>query len=143
MARHLEFTEERKLLFLDTLRTTVNVTLAAQAVGISSGTAYRHKKDDALFAERWDEALQEGIDLLEHKAHQRAFLGVEEPVFHKGEVCGYVTKYSDALTALLLKAHRPDKYRERSQVDQNVSGGLQFNIVTGVPDPEFDGSDLV
>lgn len=143
MARHLEFTEERKLLFIDTLRTTVNVTLAAQAVGISSGTAYRHKKEDILFSERWDEALQEGVDLLEHKAHERAFEGVDEAVYYKGDIVGYVTKYSDPLTMFLLKAHRPDKYRERSQVDQNLSGGLQFNIVTGVPDPEFDGSDLV
>lgn len=143
MARHLEFTEERKLLFLDTLRKTVNVTLAAQSVGITSGTAYRHKKDDIIFAERWDEALQEGIDLLEHKAHERAFQGVEEPVFWRGEIVGYVNKYSDALTALLLKAHRPDKYRERSQVDQNISGGMQFTVVSGVPDPNFDGSDLV
>lgn len=143
MARNLPFSEERKLLFLDTLRKTVNVTLAAQSVGISSGTAYRHKKEDILFSERWDEALQEGIDLLEHRAHERAFQGVDEPVFHKGDIVGHVTKYSDGLTMFLLKAHRPDKYRERSQVDQNVSGGMQFTVVSGVPDPEFDGSDLV
>lgn len=130
MARHLEFTEERKLLFLDTLRTTVNVTLAAQAVGISSGTAYRHKKEDALFAERWEEALAEGIDMLEHKAHERAFQGVEEPVFNRGEVCGYVTKYSDSLTMFLLKAHRPDKYRERSEVKQELTGNMNLNDTT-------------
>lgn len=137
------FTEGLKAVFLDTLRTTVNVTLAAQAAGISSSTAYHHKKVDALFSERWDEALDEGVDLLEAKAHQRAFEGVLEPVWHKGEEVGHVRKYSDALTMLLLKAHRPERYRERSQVDQNMSGGYSLTVLTGVPDVEADTSDLV
>ena len=124
------FNETLKQAFLDTLRETCNVTLSAQAVGIATGTAYKHRKDDPLFAERWDEALAEGIDLLEHLAHKRAFQGVEEPVFNKGEVAGFVTKYSDSLTMFLLKAHRPDKYRERSEVKQQVSGDLNLNDTT-------------
>lgn len=121
------FTENLKLFFLDTLRTTCNVTLACQAVGISSSTAYHHKRDDIVFAQRWEEALQEGIDLLEAKAHERAFDGVNEPVFYQGCEVGLVRKYSDSLTMFLLKAHRPDKYRERSEVKQEVSGALALN----------------
>lgn len=136
MARISNFTEGLKDVFLETLRKTCNVTLASQAAGITSGTAYKHKQSDALFAERWDEALQEGIDLLEAEAHRRAFQGTDEPVFYQGAECGTVRKYSDGLTMFLLKAHRPDKYRERSQVDQNVSGGMSLQVVTGVPLPE-------
>lgn len=142
MSRTPAFTEALKDVFLDTLRETCNVTLAAQAAGVSSSCAYRHRKEDVLFAERWDEALAEGIDLLEHKAHERAFNGVLEPVFWQGAEVGYVKKYSDALTMFLLKAHRPDKYRERSQVDQNVSGVTQVTVVTGVP-ARSDVGDLV
>lgn len=124
------FSEALKATFLDNLRDTCNVTLASQAVGISSGTVYKHRREDVLFAERWDEALSEGIDLLEAEAHRRAFRGTEEPVFYKGDEVGYITKYSDPLTMFLLKAHRPDKYRERSEVKQEISGGMQLNDTT-------------
>lgn len=121
------FTEDRKALFLDALRECANVTVAARSVGISPGTVYNHRKDDPLFAERFQEALDEAVDMLEYEAHRRAFKGTEEPVFHKGEECGYITKYSDPMAMFLLKSHRPDKYRERSEVKQEISGGMQLN----------------
>lgn len=165
------FSEGLKAAFLDNLRETANVTVAARAAGVSSGTVYKHKREDVLFAERWDEAMQEAIDMLEHEAHRRAFEGTEEPVFHQGrptymyetEADGSVKlveeitiddkgeevrvqkpvilidpktgrpklnsvrKYSDPLAMFLLKAHRPDKYRERSEVKQEISGGMQLN----------------
>lgn len=124
------FSEGLKAVFLDHLRATCNVTLASRASGVNSGTAYKHRREDALFAERWDEAINEGIDLLESEAHRRAFKGTEEAVWHKGEEVGYVTKYSDPLTMFLLKAHRPDKYRERSEVKQELSGRVQLNDTT-------------
>lgn len=124
------FNEARKALFLDALRETANVTVAARSVGVSSGTAYKHKAADPLFAEQWAEALEEAVDLLEHEAHRRAFEGTKKPVFYKGGECGYVTEYSDGLAQFLLKAHRPDKYRERSEVKQEISGGMQLNDTT-------------
>ena len=137
------FTEKLKEIFLEKLRETCNVTLAAQAVGVASATAYKHRRDDIIFQERWDEALQEGVDLLEAEAHRRAFGGVDEPVFYKGDEVGSVRKYSDSLTMFLLKAHRPDKYRERSQVDQNVSGGVNLIVETGVPRKASAVDDLL
>jgi hypothetical protein len=124
------FSEGLKAVFLDELRETANVTLAARAAGVSSGTAYKHKREDVLFAERWDEALGEAVDMLEHEAHRRAFKGTDEPVFYRGDEVGYVTKYSDSLTMFLLKAHRPDKYRERSEVKNELSGGVALNDTT-------------
>lgn len=124
------FTEGLKAVFLDELRETCNVTLAARAAGMSLSTCYKHRRDDVLFAERWDEAINEAVDMLEHEAHRRAFKGTQEPVFYQGVECGYVTKYSDGLATFLLKAHRPDKYRERSEVKQEISGGVQLNDTT-------------
>ena len=121
------FSENMQQVFLQKLRETCNVTKAAMAAGITSGTAYRHRRDDQLFADRWEEALAEGVDLLEHEAHRRAFRGIDEPVFYQGSRCGEVRKYSDSLTMFLLKAHRPDKYRERSEVKQELSGHLALN----------------
>lgn len=124
------FSEGLKAVFLDELRDTANVTLAARAAGVSPGTVYKHRRDDVLFAERWDEAIGEAVDMLEHEAHRRAFKGTQEPVFYQGEEVGYVNKYSDSLAMFLLKAHRPDKYRERSEVKQEISGGMQLNDTT-------------
>lgn len=137
------FSEGLKAAFLDNLRDTANVTLAARSVGINTGTVYKHRRDDVLFAERWDEALNEAVDLLEAEAHRRAFRGTEEPVFYKGDEVGYVTKYSDGLAQFLLKAHRPDKYRERSQVDSNVSGDFKLVVETGVPAAPTPVDDLI
>jgi hypothetical protein len=124
------FSEGLKAVFLDELRDTANVTLAARAAGVSSGTVYKHRREDVLFAERWDEAINEAVDLLEDEAHRRAFRGVKEPVFYQGAEVGYVDKYSDGLAMFLLKAHRPDKYRERSEVKQELSGGVALNDTT-------------
>ena len=124
------FSEHLKAAFLDELRESANVTVAARAVGITLGTAYKHRREDALFAERWQEALDEAVDMLEHEAHRRAFHGVDEPVYYQGLEVGAVRKYSDSLTMFLLKAHRPDKYRERSEVKQELSGGVQLNDTT-------------
>lgn len=134
------FDEKLKALFLRELSEYPNITVAARAVGVSATTVYKHRKEDPLFAERMQEALDEAVDLLEDEAHRRAFKGVEKIVFYKGDECGAVREYSDALAMFLLKAHRPNKYRERSEVA--MSGNLSVTVMTGVPDPT-DGSDLV
>lgn len=121
------FTERFKEQFVDALRETCNVSAAARIVGMGLSTVYKHRKDDIIFAERWDEALQEGIELLEYKAQQRAFDGVLEPVFYQGMEVGSVRKYSDTLTMFLLKAHAPERHRDRSDVKQELSGGVQLS----------------
>ena len=67
---------------------------------------------DPDFALAWDEAVNIAADALEREAWRRAVEGFEEPVHYRGEVVGYVKKYSDRMLELLLKAHRPEKYRE-------------------------------
>ena len=124
------FTENMKLTFLDALRETCNVSAAARQVGFNVSTVYYHRKEDIIFQQRWDEALREGIELLEFKAQERAFEGVLEPVFYKGDEVGSVRKYSDALTMFLLKAHAPERFRERSEVKQELSGGVALNDTT-------------
>ena len=51
------------------------------------------------------------------------------PVYYKGEVVGTVKKYSDRLLIVLLKAHRPAKYRE------NFSMTHSGKIDHGQPEP--------
>jgi hypothetical protein len=38
--------------------------------------------------------------------------GVDKPVYQGGVLVGYVREYSDQLLVTLLKAHRPEKFRD-------------------------------
>ena len=111
-----------KPLFLDTLRGTGNVRLAASNAGVARQVVYRARDSSATFRVDWDEAIEEARELLEAEARRRAAVGIDEPVFYKGEVVGHIRKYSDNLLMFLLKAHWPEKFRENVSIDQRVSG---------------------
>ena len=40
-------------------------------------------------------------------------VGIEKPIFYKGHAVTYVRAFSDGLLMFLLKAKRPDIYRDR------------------------------
>ena len=101
-----------KKLFLDTLRETASVARAAHKSGLNRSTWYRHRRKSERFAAAWAEALDEGIEKLEEEALQRAIGGTRQPVFFRGEKIGEVRRYSDALLMFLLRAHRPQRYRD-------------------------------
>ena len=111
-----------KPLFLDTLRGTGNVRLSARNANVTRQVVYRARDRSAKFRADWDEALEEARELLEAEARRRAAIGVDEPVFYKGEGVGHIRKYSDTLLMFLLKAHWPEKFRENVSIDQRVSG---------------------
>jgi hypothetical protein len=95
--------------FLAALEETGSVTEAAK---IGRWNAYDAKRNDPQFAALWEQALDVAADVLEDEARRRAYEGVEEDVYHKGEKVGVVKKYSDTLLMFLLKGIRPQKWRE-------------------------------
>ena len=104
--------------FIEVLRTTGNVTLAAQHAGQSRNQVHDVRQRSKRFAAQWDNALEEATDLLEAEAHRRALTGIDEPVFYKGKVVGSTKKYSGPLLMFLLEAHRPQKFRDGGKVEQ-------------------------
>jgi hypothetical protein len=98
--------------FLKNLATSANVSVACQRAGVSRSTAYRVRATDDEFAEAWEDAIDEAVDALEGEAHRRAVEGTLEPVYQGGKQVGEIRKYSDTLLIFLLKAHRPEKFRE-------------------------------
>ena len=70
-------------------------------------------EENADFAKLWDDALEVACDAMEEEARRRAMEGTKKPVFYLGKVCGHIKEYSDTLLIFQLKAHRPEKYRER------------------------------
>lgn len=112
--------------FLASLAETGNVTAAARAASIDRTTAYHRRDLDPAFAAAMAEALEVATDDLEGEARRRAKDGVEKPVFQGGEQVGTVREYSDTLLIFLLKAHRPEKYRERYDIKHG--GNVNVNI---------------
>lgn len=71
---------------------------------------------DQDFAAAAAVAREEAIELMEEEALERATKGTLEPVYHAGERVGFIRRKSDTLLIFLLKAARPNKYRERTGV---------------------------
>ena len=98
-----------------------------------------------------DEALDIAVDLLEGEARSRAVEGVEQPRFHQGRICGTVRKYSDSLLMFLLRAHRPETFREgkdagSDDMERHLKGAkekLAARLEALAPDNDSDGADPV
>lgn len=109
-------TDRARETFLEHLAETANVKAACQVAGIARQTAYRWREEDTGFADEWAKALERGIEACESEAFRRAFEGVDKPVYQGGRMVGTTREYSDSLAQFMLKAHAPEKYRERSDV---------------------------
>jgi hypothetical protein len=112
----VKLTPEKEPGFLAVLAATSNVTRACAAVDISRVVMYQHRNEREEFAKRWDAAKALGVEACEDEVHRRAFEGCDKPVFHNGIECGAIKEYSDTLAIFLLKAHKPEKYRERYEL---------------------------
>lgn len=119
--------------FLKAISLSGNVSWSCERAGISRQAVYDQKRHDPEFSREWDNAIQESIDRIEKEAHRRAVDGVERLQFYQGQVImvddplnpgqrvPYIEReYSDALLAQMLKAKRPEQYRDNSDVNLNV-----------------------
>ncbi len=89
---------------------------------------YDWQEHDEEFSQEYRQAEIEATETMEAEAHRRGVLGVEEPVFHQGEVVGAVKKYSDTLLIFMLKARAPEKYRERVQMQHADADGKRLPL---------------
>ena len=121
---------EQRARFLEHLSKTANVSASAEVACIDRKTAYNWRANDREFAQAWAEALETATDTLEAEARRRALEGTPEPLTCKdGLIYGKdgkpvtVLKFSDNLMALLLKAHRPERFKERTSTELTGPGG--------------------
>ncbi len=92
--------------FLSTLRAGWSVARAAKAAKIGRTSAFDWRNDDEQFAADWDEAIEAGTDIIEDHGLKRAI------------------NKSDTLMALFLKARRPEKFKDRSVVEHDITEQL-------------------
>lgn len=117
--------EENKANFLRELKKYGTVGSALDATGIPERTAYSWREKDEFFAAEWESAVAYVGDKLETKACKMAL---------KGNV---------PLLTLLLKAHKPERFRERTDV---TSGGAPLRLVLDagpIADPPMTEIDAV
>lgn len=134
------FTGRARLDFLRVLAATGNASKAARAVRMSLTTARNHRAADEAFAEQWEEALSQFHHDFEESLAVRAMHGVKEPLLYQGQFVrwpedhpeagriAHVVKYSDSLGPVLLKAHDPERHRDRSDV--RVKGTHRLDTLT-------------
>lgn len=117
-------TDRARETFIETLRESCNVSEAARAAGIARRTAYDWRDGDVEFASAWDDAEQDAADKLEREAWRRAVEGTDKPISFQGVVTASYKEYSDKMLEILLKAHRPEKFVERSKLQVDVGQDL-------------------
>ena len=114
--------------FMEALDRGMTVSGACKAASMGRSTAYGLRATDVEFAKAWDEAIENGTDVLEDEAFRRACEGVVEPIVSGGRQVldtegkpMMLRRYSDTLMVTLLKARRPERFRERSTVESTVT----------------------
>ena len=113
--------------FLRALRDWPNVAQACRAAGISRMTAYRARRSDPDFAQRWAEAIEEGYGRLEDRAVELAAVGWKEPIYYQGEQVGTVNRKALGLMKFLLE-RRVEGYGEHKHVEHWHRGRIQVRL---------------
>lgn len=109
--------------FLENYAQWANITLACETSGVSRSSFYRWQEHDPEFAAGFNQASEAATERLEREAWRRATQGTpyRRTSYWHGEPVGTDEKieYSDQLMMLLLRARRPDLYRDKLDVAVN------------------------
>jgi len=81
--------------------------------------ARKHRKEDPDFRQAWDQAIEDGIDLLVAEIMLRA------------------RHSSDLLAMFLLKALRPEKYRQTAGHEHSGPDKGPITILWNAPEPAW------
>lgn len=111
--------------FLEVFLDTGLVTEACKEAKIGRTTAYAERQRNESFALAWADIEAETTERMEREAYRRGVEGVEKPVFQGGKEVGRIKEFSDTLLIFMLKARKPDVYRER--VDMRHSGSVKHD----------------
>lgn len=123
-----ERTNKKREKFLNALAESASVVKACEIAKIGRRTVYEWREKDKDFAAAWERALDIGTDALEDEATRRAFEGWDEPVHYQGVATSSIRKYSDTLLIFMLKARRPERFKERQAHEHAGPDGVPLGI---------------
>lgn len=103
---------DRQRAFIALLAETGSVRAACRQLGVGEHHIYKLRRhpEAASFRAAWEAALDCGIQRIEDIAMDRAMNGVEEPVYHAGEIIGTRRRYNDRLLMFMLKNRNPARF---------------------------------
>jgi hypothetical protein len=119
---------ERQRAFIEALADTGSVRAACKRLGVGEHHIYKLRRhpEAASFRAAWEAALDCGIQRVEDVAMDRALNGVEEPVYHCGEIIGTRRVFNDRLLMFLLKNRAPDRFAEGAAYRRGIVGQQQI-----------------
>jgi hypothetical protein len=106
---------------------------AAAAASVCMRTIRNKVRDDAQFAELWEEALMIFRDKMEEIAYDIAFKGTEVPIIggkDKDQIIAYTKKYEPRIIELMLKKFNPEYREKQLALPNGAVGGV---LVVGAP----------
>lgn len=131
--RNKKFTKYKKTRFCRILAMTGSKLKACQAVGISFPTFSKYYKLDTEFASLVDEAVMEATEVAEDELWRRGVEGIDVVVGYTKDGQPIIErKYSDRLLTMIVKAGKPEKYSDKSQVQH--TGAIEHKIEADVKD---------
>jgi hypothetical protein len=102
----------KKQKFLEHFAKTGNASKTCREINISRNSVKFWLRKDRTFQAGSDDAQVVAIECMEEEAHRRGVEGTLEPVYFAGKAVGAIRKYSDTMLIFLLKAAKPEKYRD-------------------------------
>jgi len=119
--------------FLECYREMGVIKRACEVAGVGRSSHYEWMEANPEYQRAFESAQEDAADSLEAEVYRRAVKGVKKSVgWYKGVPGGHVREYSDILLMFQLKALRPEKYRERHDVE--VRGALANIDISALPD---------
>lgn len=110
----------KQKVFLKSFANNPIVGRAAQDAEITKQSHYYWMRTDEVYKKIFEGLSDIIVGDLEEAAQTRAIEGVAKDVYFQGTVVGQEQQYSDTLLMFLLKAKRPEIYRERTSIDLNT-----------------------
>jgi hypothetical protein len=156
--------EERRKLFLRAFVVCGSVSAAARAARVSR-TEHYEWLEDPEYAKAFAEAQDEAVERLEAEVYKSATRGIAEAVIYQGKLCFeplydadglplvdpdtgrvvlsktplVVRKRNDVAAFFLLKALRPEKYRENAKIEHTGAGGAPIAVQVSFVKPGEPG----
>lgn len=107
----VEFSPERREMYIDYVRDHGVFSLAAAYAGVTPETAQVHRKADPDFESLVQAAKEDHTDMLIQEATRRAVVGFDEPIIggpFKDKIVAKKRIYSDSLLQTLLRSKRAE-----------------------------------
>lgn len=104
-----------------------SVREACEALDIQRRAVRALRRSDVDFDADYHEARGLTPEKILAEMRRRAIDGVDEPVFHDGQVVGSIRRYSDRLLMALGKGFVPE-LRERMELTGRDGGGLEVTV---------------